>query len=466
MGIFDLFLMLGVFLLYGLFFYKRIVSRRQASFLLVGTILLVVFHLFFGFIRWQLYTFYVLYILLFLYNSIELVGQKLVHSRVRFSLMITTSILLVLSFLLVAAFPVYQVPETTGTYEVGTKTYELQDESREELYSDEVDVRRFIVQAHYPIDTSTGYQKAKWIEDGRDVTRALAEDNGLPFFALDHIVEIDSNSYLGAPLSETSPTYPIVVISHGWRGFRNLHTDLAEELASYGFVVFSIDHTYGSVATVFEEETVYLNLDALPEAPTREGFLEHANRLVNTYALDVVSTLDFLEELNVGGIDPMFDGRLDLDRIGLMGHSTGGGADVQVALEDERIRSVLGLDAWVEPLNDETIALGLDVPSLFLRSGSWEEGDNNPPLYKIMNESTSLSKLYQIDGTTHFDFAMVYMYSPLTKYIGFTGSVESERLTRLLREIMLDFFDETLLGSDVDLYDYDQWDEVRLIETP
>jgi len=466
MGIFDLFLMLGVLVLYGLFFYKKIISRRQTSILLIGTIFFIGSHLVFGFIRWQLYTFYVLFTILFLYQSIELVGQKLVHSRIRLTLMITTSIFLVLSFLLVAVFPVYQVPETTGTFEVGTKTYELQDESREELYSNEVDIRRFIVQTHYPIDTSTGYQKAKWIEDGRDVSRALAEDNGLPFFVLDHIVEIDSNSYLDAPLSEASSTYPVVVISHGWRGFRNLHTDLAEELASHGFVVFSIDHTYGSVATVFEEETVYLNLDALPETNTRQAFLEHANRLVNTYASDVVSTLDFLEELNVGERDSVFDGRLDLDRIGLMGHSTGGGADVQVALEDERVRSVLGLDAWVEPLDDETIALGLDVPSLFLRSGTWEEGDNNPPLYEIINESSTLSKLYQIDGTTHFDFAMVYMYSPLTKYIGLTGAVESERLTSLLREIMLDFFDESLLGSDLDLSDYDQLDEVRLIETP
>lgn len=466
MGIFDYVLVLSILILYGAFLFRRSISKKQGVMLLSIMLLLAILHLTFGFVRWQLYASYALYVILFIYVFIENIIQKLILDRVRVLLMVASTVILLFSLSVLAAFPVYQVPEVTGSFKVGTMTYDLQDDMREELYSDDVDVRRFKVQVFYPVDTIEGYQRAKWIEDGKEVARALARDNGLPFFVLDHIVEIDANSYIDAPISEEKATYPVVVISHGWRGFRNLHTDFAEELASYGFIVFTIDHTYGSVATVFEDDVAYLNLDALPDVESEEAFLENANRLVNTYAADVVSTIDFIEDLHEGIRDSMFEGRIALDHIGLMGHSTGGGADVAVALQDDRISSVLGLDAWVEPLKEDTIARELHIPSVFLRSESWEEGDNNPSLYQLVKESNSYSKIYQIDGTTHFDFAMVYMYSPLTKYIGFTGSIESSELTSMLREIMVDFFDETLKQEEMDISEYDRFDEVVLVETP
>ena len=42
----------------------------------------------------------------------------------------------------------------------------------------------------------------------------------------------------------------------------------------------------------------------------------------------------------------------DLTRIGVYGNETGGGAAVEVCLEDERCDAVLGLDPWVEPIPD------------------------------------------------------------------------------------------------------------------
>ena len=145
-----------------------------------------------------------------------------------------------------------------------------------------------------------------------------------------------------------------------------------------------------------------------------------------------------------------------------MGHSTGGGGDVVVALEDERIDAVLGLDAWVEAIDEEDINKGLSMPSLFLRSGAWETGENNANLYNVIQNSTS-SELYQIDGTTHYDFAMVYMYSPLTKYINFTGDVDSAYLTDILKTTITDFFNRTLLQDDSSTLTIDDWDEVRRI---
>jgi dienelactone hydrolase len=391
--------------------------------------------------------------------TLEKVGRKAMN--------VVLTFLIVISILSSIVFPTYELPKPNGDYLIGTESFIIEDETRFELYSeDSNEFRKIKIQIWYPAESIDDLEQAAWLEDGLVVSRALSKDFGLPSFALDQTVDILSNSYIEAPINETLASYPVIVLSHGWRGFRNIHTDYAEELASLGYIVVGIDHTYGSVATVFSDEDIsYLNRDALPSRETTPNFLDYANQLVYTYAADVTTTLNYLEVINDFSNSSRFSGKLDLTKIGLLGHSTGGGADVAVALTDDRITSVLGLDAWVEPIYETEIDKKLSIPSLFLRSGQWETGENNDNLLDLVENSENSSILYQIDGTTHFDFAMVYMYSPLTKVIGFSGSVESEYLNDILKSIITDFFNETLQNDTTNEINADDWEEVRIITT-
>jgi len=341
----------------------------------------------------------------------------------------------------------------------------IEDETREELYSDESnDYRRIKIQIWYPAESVEGYELAPWLDDGVEIARGLSKDMGFPFFVLDHTADIMSNAYINAPINNDLERYPVVIISHGWRGFRNIHTDFAEELASNGYIVVGIDHTYGSVATVFDDDdVVHVALEALPQRETTPDFLDYANQLVYTYAGDITTTINYLEVLNDLDVSSRFNGKLDLTTIGLVGHSTGGGAGVAVALDDERIDAVVGLDSWVEPINETNINQGLEIPALFLRSESWEVGFNNTSLLALIDQSSYDPLLYQIDGTTHFDFAMVYMYSPLTKYIGFSGEIDSEYLNVIMKTMILDFFAGTLGNPLSNDFDTDEWEEVKQI---
>ena len=252
----------------------------------------------------------------------------------------------------------------------------------------------------------------------------------------------------------------MIIISHGWSGFRNLHTDLAEELASHGFFVVSIDHTYGSIATVFDENDIeYINRDALPVEFEDPTFLDYANVLVNTYAGDVIETMDQLEDLN----ETTFNNWLDLNHIGLLGKSTGGGGDVTVALQDNRVTSLFGLDAWVQPIDEELIDNGLNIPAVFLRSEAWEDADNNYNLYNVIDNNSLYSILYQIDGTRHTDFTMSYMFSTATGLIGLTGSVETDYLNHIIETFIVNFFVNTLKEETLINQDISQWSEVRRI---
>lgn len=459
-------MLLIAFVIMGVFaISKKDLKKPYGVLLLTMTGMVMILHMLFEGARWQMYPLYgAIVILGFLVYMKSIMGKSL-KRLVNRGLIVGTITLSGIAFLALVSFPIYELPTPSGEHLVGTESFIIEDTNRTERYGDLENVHRtFKVQSWYPAQRTQGFERTAWIADGKTVSRALAKDIGLPYFFLDHTSDIESHAYLEAPISQSSDQYPVVILSHGWRGFRNLHTDYAEALASQGYIVIGIDHTYGSVATVLEEETRYLDPEALPPREITADFLDHANELVNTYASDVETTINYLEAMSEGEHASEFASALDLSALGLLGHSTGGGADVAVALRDERIKAVIGLDAWVEPIKEDKVENGLSIPSLFLRSGDWEISYNNDHLYTLIQNSTASASLYQIDGTTHYDFAMVHMYSPLTKYIGFSGSVESDKLDSMLRSMISDFFDGTLKNSGSSDINPDIWEEVRSIQ--
>lgn len=403
--------------------------------------------------RWQFYPIYVLtalFLIIALLNHNSVIEPGRAASRWILGFFI---LLLVLSTLFLLIFPKEKIPMPTGEYEVGTRIYELEDTEREEYYTeDQADHRRIKYQIWYPAESTEGHKKAKWISDGKTLTRQLAKSFHLPYFVLDHTALIDSNSYLDAPVLPYKAEYPVVILSHGWQGFRELHTDFAEELASHGFIAVSIDHTYGSQAVTFADGSkAFLKPSALPSQADRRRFGSSSELLVRTYGEDVGSVLNDLERKNEE--DSLLGGKMDLSDIGLIGHSTGGGGSVYISLKDSRIKALMGLDAWLAPVENALLSQGLDMPSLFLRSEQWKIGPNNYSLDTLMKNSMD-SKLVQMRRTTHIDFTMAYMYSPLTKYIGFTGNDERRMSSEIQRAAALAFFDHHLKSGAEESGDY------------
>ncbi len=407
--------------------------------------------------KWHLTPVYIVFIV-----SIGYMQFKNPKKIIKISYIVISTMLISLSFGLVYALPIGEIPMPTGDYQIGNQYFIVEDNDRLELYTDDPnDTRRFAFNVWFPTDDTQDKNLSRWIGN-QYITRGLAKSVGLPSFSLDHLVDIKSNSYSWTTISNQEEKYPVVIISHGWGGFMSLHTDIAEEFASRGYVVISIDHTYGSVATTFIDETVYQNKDALPSRD-EPNFLDKATQLVNTYAKDVSKTIDFLEEKNEAETG-FFSGKLDLDYIGLIGHSTGGGADVAVALDDDRITALIGLDAWVEPISTQEIDKGLDIPSLFIRSETWSEGENNIHLNLLIKNSIN-SMLFQIDGSTHADFTMAYMFSPLTSVIGFTGSLDYQYLLDMQKAVMVPFFEQHLKNDgafDYTQLDYDELNKITV----
>ena len=124
------------------------------------------------------------------------------------------------------------------------------------------------------------------------------------------------------------------------------------------------------------------------------------------------------------------------------------------------------MDAWVEPINTVHLEKGLKIPALFLRSGQWEIGKNNKNLLSLIDKSAGKAALYQINDTTHSDFTMVYMYSPLTKYLNITGKLDGKSSSSIQKDFIESFFNKNLKNNtSIDITTVaEKWSQVKRIK--
>jgi len=140
---------------------------------------------------------------------------------------------------------------------------------------------------------------------------------------------------IASPLDARTPT-PLILYSPGWGGVRTQNSIQTQNLASHGFVVVGCDDLASDPATDPDHGVVMDLASDAATAATLERFGRHvvgqAGRL-----------LDILGALEAGQV-PLLAGRVDLQRVGVLGNSIGGGSGLQAALTDPRITAVFNLD--------------------------------------------------------------------------------------------------------------------------
>jgi len=350
--------------------------------------------------------------------------------------------------------PVPQPFPITGPYQVGTTIFPLTDTSRTDRYADQPDApREIMVQIWYPAAPTEKNQRIPWIPNIESVGPALADWFGLPSFSLDHLIYAYGNTYLYAPVASGNEIFPVLVFSHGWSGFKEQNIYQVEELASHGYVVVGIDHTYGAVLTVFPNgREIPLNNDALPEGVPEAEYDTASNRLVRQWAGDISFALDEIAHINRASEGWPLAGRIDLGSIGIFGHSTGGGAAAEFCATDPRCDAVLMMDLWAEPLSDYVITQGLLQPFLLMHSAGWTDLDDPSPnllrIGELVSASSGEMTEFRIAGTEHYDFSILPLLSPLAGALGLKGPIPGGSGLVLINYYTVAFFDQYLRGED------------------
>lgn len=356
--------------------------------------------------------------------------------------------------------PVPQLPQPSGPYAVGTTTFYWQDPSRPELYSDDPnDTRRLMVQVWYPADPQSGAHLAPYLNNAEIALPALAKKFHVAPFLLNHLELAVTHSLQDAPVAHPiDPSYltylhnpnlfPVLIFSHGWTGMRTQNTFQMEELASQGYIVFAPDHTYGAMFTLFPDGEVVMNKrDALGSEELSDAEYDRIARILGqTWVGDLRFVLDQAEKLNSGEIPSLLAGRLDLSRVGMFGHSTGGGAVVEACASDARCKAGLTMDAWLIPYDRALLTNGPDKPFFFMQSELWSMPRNpqmQQQLYLAMRAPAYRLTLLQ---AKHYDFSDIPLITPLAPLIGLKGPIPAARSLTLINQFSVAFFEQYLKG--------------------
>ena len=157
------------------------------------------------------------------------------------------------AFGLLFVFVVTTLPAPTGEHPVGVRDFDLTDNTRMGvLAAGDDEPRRLLVRVWYPAGDVTGLSPRSYFDDREAVTTAtgLGSTLGMPFF-FQYLKHSSTNSHENAPLMDGAANQPVVIYSHGYTSFLGQNTALLEELASHGYIVYSVQHTYDSSPVAF-----------------------------------------------------------------------------------------------------------------------------------------------------------------------------------------------------------------------
>lgn len=380
-------------------------------------------------------------------------------SRRRWIAGLWTTVLLLYASVMVALpllLPVFAFNQPQGTYSVGTAVYHFIDNHRPDEYSAEpTDHRELMVQLWYPSEPETGEEAAPYIRNVTAITQGLEQALSFPAWTLSHLGLVETHAYSNAPLSTTEQEYPILIFSHGMTGFRNQNTFQIEELASHGYIVVGIDHVYDAAATVYPDgREILINKHQL------SGF-EALDEHMTLWTQDVSFILNRLEQMNRQDEQERFTGRLDLERIGMFGHSYGGAAAAQMLLKDSRIKAAINMDGTL--YGDPMPSTGLNKPYLQMNGEkSIDKSIFDNSLDQAMAQSGHTREYYEdfweetvrrrmnalqgggytmtIPNTSHMSYTDFHLFSPLLPNPG----EDPESVHRIINEVSVAFFDQHL----------------------
>ena len=275
-----------------------------------------------------------------------------------------------------------QLPAPSGPFGVGRAAYDWTDSSRRDVHSlDGVTSRRLMVHVWYPAQQMPSQRgTAAYIENFSAVQKALPKValEGLfrpaPYSLIEQSGLPATHAVADAIMPASPARFPTIVFSHGLGIPSSLYTAEIQDLVSHGYVVAAIDHTYDAAFTVFPDgRLVTYARDAWnTESAKPNGYVAYVRTRLNVWVPDIQYVIGQLvrydRTLSLGA---PFAGRLDLQRIGALGHSMGGLAVVRACQQEPRIRACINQDADIagSPFI-ETPAERLRQPLLFFTAAT------------------------------------------------------------------------------------------------
>jgi dienelactone hydrolase len=311
-----------------------------------------------------------------------------------------------------AAHATPYLPAPTGPHPVGVTSLYLRDESRQDPWVPAAGARELMVSLWYPA-TAKGTHRAQYMTP--EESELVLQGTGITDVPGDSLSRTRTNAY--TDVTPTRGRHPLVVLSPGFTWPRSSLTALAEELASRGYLVAGIDHTYENFGMTFPDGRVVTCAACTLEAD------DFGTAAVESRAKDISFVIDELSRTWPVG------------RIGLAGSSLGGASVAEAMETDPRITAGANLDGTMfKPVTE------VNRPFLF-----FSEDLCDPSWVRDWPHLTGWKRWLTMTGSVHADFTD---YGTLAQQIGVDlgSSLPGTRSVEIVRGVVGDFFDQHVRG--------------------
>jgi dienelactone hydrolase len=278
-----------------------------------------------------------------------------------------------------------------------------------------------------------------------------------------------TNSFMEVPISIAEKRFPVLIFSHGWGEHLSQNTILMEELASHGYVVFSLSHDFESKFTFYPDgHTVSINTNSerfiqIMSEQQNPGVMELYNEMftVNSdksrleifvktsnlmptllkespkyWAEDIEFFINKLPDINKS--NSTLKTKLNLEQIGVFGMSMGGIAANEVCVENSKVKAGVNIDGGIYGSTIDTL---MNTPFMFINSQRYLG-------YGQLFISKSSKDCYSVTvrNSDHYNFTDYALYPTQTNMM--VGTVDAAIPIEFMNAMILTFFDKYLLGKN------------------
>ncbi|MBB4915618.1 alpha/beta hydrolase family protein [Streptosporangium saharense] len=357
------------------------------------------------------------------------------------------------------------LPAPAGPYGVGTFAVRLVDRSRPDPLVKKKPYRELMVSLWYPAKQSGQTAPHMAPLAAADWDRHSAPPMGIPKGAVDWAAT-PTHARLGAPVDPRAGKLPVVLFGSGDGGPRTLGTAVVEDLASQGYLVVTVDHTYEADQVEFPGGRVVRALP-LPAKLTPRVIARLLDRHSRARLADMRFVLDRITALGRGGdldntgekstrLPEGLRGAPDLTRIGALGQSLGGSVAAQLVHDDPRVDAGVNLDGgYVGPVAKSGVARP------FLQLAAETHTRESEPSWKTFwNASTGWKRELRFKGAAHGSFTdlqallpKIAETVPKVPVADFVGTIDPVRSVSAQRAYVTAFFDLHLRKRTTPLFE-------------